>query len=66
MIIVIFSNESRGRGGPDRDEEGRFMSEGRGSRSRYEDDDNGSRGRSSRRRRRLRIRSALRQPQSEL
>jgi hypothetical protein len=36
---------SRGRGGGDRDESGRFASEGRSSRSRYDDDDNRSRGR---------------------
>jgi hypothetical protein len=36
---------SRGRGGGDRDESGRFASEERSSRSRYDDDDNRSRGR---------------------
>src|SRR5580704_18217516 len=36
---------SRGRGGGDRDEAGRFASEGRSSSSRYDDDDNRSRGR---------------------
>ena len=36
---------SRGRGGGDRDESGRFASEGRSSRSRSDDDDDRSRGR---------------------